>query len=278
MNDAASSTEKWLKYGAVAMGSLVSILQWQGVYQQDDSKLLITNVLVFVAIGSLLWEKGRSFQVNSGWISSLLGATLILVVLMRSLTPAGYQPQISLFLSGTGLCLLVSGWPGLKQFWREVTIAGLLIIDPVLTALLQVINLPRITTHISTAALSLLGFNPEQQGLFILLPTGRIEVYGACSGIDSIVQMINLAVVLALILPAKQWVKVVGFGLAPILGFSVNSLRIALLTFLVSKANMTAFHYWHDNPNASSVFFLISATLLLSFYYGCLQYLKGRNE
>lgn len=275
MNDTASSTEKWLKYGAVALGSLVSILQWQGVYQQDDSRLFATNVLVFVAIGSLLWEKGRSFQVNSGWISSLLGATLILVVLMRSLTPAGYQTQVSLLLSGTGLCLLVSGWSGLKQFWRELTIVSLLIIDPILTLLLQAINLPLITTHISTIALSIFGFNAEQQGLFILLPTGRIEVYGACSGIDSIVQMVNLAVVLALILPVKRWVKVVSFGLAPILGFSVNSLRIALLTFLVSKSNMTAFQYWHDDPNASSVFFGIAATLLLAFYYGCLRYFRG---
>jgi exosortase/archaeosortase family protein len=88
--------------------------------------------------------------------------------------------------------------------------------------------------------------------------------------------MVNLSVILALILPAKLWVKSISFGLAPSIGFIVNALRVALLTFLISRSNMTAFHYWHDNPNASSIFFLIAATLLLVFYYGCLQYLNGK--
>jgi cyanoexosortase A len=276
MNDTAPPIEKWLKYGAVTLCSLIGILQWQAVSQRDDSSLIATNILVFVSIGSLLWEKRRSLQVNSGWVSSLIGFVLILLVLLRSLTPSGYQPQISLLIAGGGLGLLVSGCQGFQQYWRELTIASLLIVDPILTALLQALNLPLITASFSTAALSVLGFKAQQQGLFILLPSGRVEVYGACSGVESIVQMVNLAIVLALILPAKVWVKCVSFGLAPSIGFSVNALRVALLTFLISRSNMTAFHYWHDNPNASSVFFLMAAALLLAFYYSCLEYLNGK--
>ncbi|MBE9174574.1 cyanoexosortase A [Synechocystis salina LEGE 06155] len=267
--------EKWLKYGALTLCSLLTILQWQAVAQRDDPALLATNFLIFVAIGSLLWEKRRSLPVQSGWAGSLLGFVLVLLVLLRSLARSGYQPQISLFIAGIGLCLLVAGGQGLKHYWRELAIASLLMVDPILVSLLQALNLPLMTAHFSTVVLSTLGFNARQQGLFILLPAGRVEVYGVCSGIDSIVQMVNLAVILALILPVKPWAKYLSFILAPAIGFGVNALRVALLTFLISESNMTAFHYWHDNPNASGVFFLIAAALLLVFHYGCLRYGQG---
>jgi hypothetical protein len=77
MNDAALPLEKWLKYAAATLCTLISILQWQGVNQRDDSGLVATNILVFVAIGSLLWEKRRSLQVHSDWGSSLIGFGLI---------------------------------------------------------------------------------------------------------------------------------------------------------------------------------------------------------
>jgi cyanoexosortase A len=275
-SDTAHPLEKWLNYAAVALCSLISILQWQAVSQRDESGLLATTILVLISIGSLLWDKRRSLRVYSSWVSSLIGFMLILLVLLRSLTPSGYQPQISLVMAGVGLGLLVSGFQGLIQYWRELTIASLLIVDPILTALLQAINLPLMTASFSTLVLSILGFNAQQQGLFILLPNGRVEVYGACSGVESMVQMFNLAIILALILRSKLWVKWISFGLAPSIGFCVNSLRVALLTFLISRSNVNAFHYWHDDPNASSVFFLIAAALLLTFYYSCLQYFKGK--
>ena len=274
-HDTAHPLEKWLNYTAVTLCSLISVLQWQAVSQQDESGLLATTILVLISIGSLLWDKRRSLRVYSSltsslassWISSLIGFLLILLVLLRSLTPSGYQPQISLVIAGVGLGLLVSGYQGLIQYWRELTIASLLLMNPILTALLQAVNLPLMTASFSTLVLSILGFNAQQQGLFILLPSGRVEVYGACSGVESIVQMFNLAIILALVLPAKLWVKWISFGLAPSIGFCVNALRVALLTFLISRSNLNAFHYWHDDPNASSVFFLIAAALLLTFYY-----------
>lgn len=242
MNGAASPLDNWLKYLAVTLGSLISVLQWQAVSQREDSGFFTTNILIFLAIASLLWEKRQTISFKSTWGSSLLGFTLILLVLLRSLGPSGYQPRMSLVIAGVGLGLLVSGYPALKRYWRELTITTLLITDPLLESLLQFLDLPLMTAGFSTAVLSALGFDAQQQGLFIVLPAGRVEVYGACSGIDSIVQMVNVAVILALILPTQAWVKYGGLGLAPILGFWVNALRVALLTWLISQSDMAAFH------------------------------------
>ena len=270
-------TNQWLKYGLFLLLSLISILQWQAVVQEDHSELFATNLLVFLGISSLLWDKRQTFSFQSTWGSSLLGFTLILLVLLRSLALTGYNPRISLLIALVGLSLLASGFRKFRDYWAELAIASWLIVDPILVALLKVLDLPLITASVSTTVLSLLGFTAQQKGHLILLPTGRVEVYGVCSGIQSIVQMLNLAFVLALVLPASIRVKQISFILAPLLGFSVNALRIALLTFLIADSNMAAFHYWHDDPNASLVFFLIASALLMAFYYGCLQYLK-RNQ
>jgi cyanoexosortase A len=108
------------------------------------------------------------------------------------------------------------------------------------------------------------GFEVKRQGLFLFLPTGRVEVYGACSGLHSVLQMLNISVLFLLLFPVRSHLqKLFCILFAVVLGFFVNAIRVALMAILIAFSNKQAFEYWHGG-DGSLVFSMISVLL-----FGC---------
>ena len=134
----------------------------------------------------------------------------------------------------------------------------------VLSILLKSINLPIITTQFSTFLLWITGSDAVREGVMIILPTGRVEVYGACSGIESIIQMFSIAVLFCLIIPLQKIAQIICLIIAIGLGFIVNAARVALMAVLVASSQLEAFEYWHGG-DGSLIFSAISLNLAKLF-------------
>ena len=221
-----------------------------------NDELFATSFLLWLATASLLWEKRTEIPFNSGGVSMVLGGVLIGLVVVRTFSPAGYHLRLSPILSFLGLCLITSKAPKLHYYAKELVILSLLAIAPILEQILELINLPLITAKFATFSLWYTGFTVERQDLYIMLPQGRVEVYGACSGVESITQMLNIAVLFILLFPTRWYQKIYAVFIAVIIGFVVNALRVALLALLVSNSDQEAFDYWHGG-DGSLVFFVI---------------------
>jgi cyanoexosortase A len=223
-----------------------------------------TSILLWLAVASLLWEKRQTLSLRSGVFSSVLGACLIALVLLRAYSPAGYHLNVSPFLSGVGLCLLASGARQLLSYWKELIIVGLLLVSRAAMATLDVLDLSTQTAKFAGFLLYYIGQNVQRQGVFLILPTGTVEVYAACSGAGSILQMLNLAVVFFLLFPTTLVQKAICLVSAVLIGFVVNAFRVALMAILVAVGNMESFEYWHSG-NGSLVFSMIAVVIFIGF-------------
>ncbi|MCL6433798.1 MAG: cyanoexosortase A [Leptolyngbyaceae cyanobacterium HOT.MB2.61] len=251
--------EFWLLCALTAFAALHLAL----LSRLDDSELFATSLLFWVAVGSLIWEKRYTLNLESGFVSSLIGVLILGLLLLRcNALPDSTSMLRSLpFVAMLGLGLLASGFSGLLQYWRELIIFGLLALYRVLEVLLQSIDLPLLTAKAAMFMLWYSGFQVQQNGVFLNLPTGRVEVYGACSGIHTILLMLSIAVLFLLMFPVySDAKKIVCLVVAVLIGFLVNSARVALMAILVAFSNDGAFEYWHSG-NGSLIFSMISVGL-----------------
>ena len=254
------------RYWLLAIAFTLITLHLGLLSQGDDSNLAGMSYLCWLAIASLVWEKRDDLKLESDPLSTFLGASTIVLVLLRSLSPAGYHLRICPFLSLVGLCLLASGWQRLHHYWRELLIISLLILAAIIALFLKSINLPTMTAQFSSFLLWILRFDVSREGVLLILPGGRVEVYGACSGIESIIQIFSIAVMFLLTMVWRRWKGIICIVVAVALGFIVNAARVALMAWLVNSSQMEAFHYWHGG-DGSLIFSGITVFLFAAFYW-----------
>ncbi len=236
----------------------------------DQSDLFATSILFWFVAGSLLWERRHELCLESTIAPSVVGLGLIAFVLLRSAAlPTSVTLLRLLPLMGlAGVCLLASGWGGLRQYWKELLIFGLLAAQPLFELLLRLLDLPYVTAKAGNFILWYTGFSVQRDGLFLILPKGRVEVYEACSGVQSVLFMLSIAVLFLLLFPPRspsrkgQIVQIsCCIGVAVVLGFVTNAVRVALMAILVGAVqNKAAFDYWHGG-DGSLVFSMISVLL-----------------
>lgn len=245
--------KSWLLALTLALALLhLIILDFSG-----QPNLMSVSILMWLAIASLLWDKRQSLNFNSGVFSSALGGTLIALVLLRSVSPGGYHLFVSPLISGIGLALMASGIKGLPSYWKELLILSLLALYSQFSAILNAIDLSTLTAQFGNFALLLGGFQAYRDGVTITLPTGRVEVYGACSGVESIMLMFYIACLFLLLIPIGRGQRLICLGVAVLLGFVINGVRVALMAWLVAYSNQEAFKYWHGD-DGSLIFAIIS--------------------
>lgn len=224
-----------------------------------------------MVVGNSIWQKRNSLNFNSDIFSTCFGFTVIIFTLVRSQMPLSYNPHLSIMTISIGLVLISSQLKKIRQYQEELLIIVFLGLYPIFHKFLFTINLPLITTKISTFLLWIFGFNPQQHGTIITLSTGRIEVYGSCSGIELLILTIFVAFLFILNFPLNLSQKITCFLCACIIALLINCVRVAILAILVANNNFNSFHYWHGDEG-SWLFSVIAIGLFAIFnWYWYLQ-------
>ena len=226
------------------------------------------SVLFWVAVCSLTWRKHHELSLKSGKIPSFIGALLITGVLLKSTSPFGNFLLLSPFISVLGLSLIASGFRGLKQYWQQLLVLSFLGVPQV--TLLWMVDISAFTARFAAFVLWYLGLKVSFQGVHVTLPTGGVEVYPGCSGIENITYMSGLAVLFLVMFPTHWSQKILVPVVAIVIGFVVNGVRIALMTYLIASDNLKAFAYWHTGDG--SLIFSMVAVLIFGLF--CLLLLQ----
>lgn len=228
------------------------------------------SLLLWTVVLSRLWEKRHSLKLNSGIFSTFLGLLLIAFVLVRSLLTVrvsillGFLPVIS----AIGLILLASGFRGFKKYIQELLLILVLNIPDTLVG--KVFDPSSLTGSFATYMLSQFGFKAAVEGTNIVTNAGIVEVLIACSGLSNMLLLLQLAILFIVTFPTslakKIYLPLVGVSV----GFTVNAVRIAILTALITNSQQKAFHYWHDG-DGSTIFVIISVVVFGAFCYFLLE-------
>jgi cyanoexosortase A len=223
----------------------------------------IASLLFWGTAAHLIWERHQKLKFETGIGASLCGGLLLLILLLKCL---GYCEQSFLmsypFFAGIALALIASGFRGFKIYGQELVLLFFLGIPEVLLAKLT--DPAPFTAQFAHSFLWYAGFPVTQNGIYLQLPGGNVEVYSGCSGVSAMSQLLGMAVLFLTLLPLPwKWYQKLILPIAAVaIGFVVNSLRVALMAIFVSQKQMAAFEYWHDG-SGSLVFSVISTLLLV---------------
>ena len=241
----------------------------------NDASLLGTSTLFWVAVSSIVWQKRDTLSLESRASSSVWGLLIIAFVLLRSISVSGYDPFLRLFplISIFGVALLASGFKGLKQYWQEFLIFCFLVPSPGTLTLL--IDISTLTAKFATAILWYMGFEVYRKGVFVSFPTGGIEVYPGCSGIENMLHLLGLAVIFLMMFPTKRLEKILLPIVAILIAFVVNGVRVAILAIFAASANPQGLEYWHKG-DGSLIFSMIAVGIMGLFCFFLLK--QGEDE
>lgn len=249
-----------------AIGISLAAISLNVAWRTEDFNLLGLSVLFWLAVFSQLWERRDQLNLESGIFASFFGATILALLLVKSLyLTGGYFPSLFPLFSAFGLALIASGFKGLKQYWRELFMLLMLALPTVFGSWLTDFHPSLLTAKLAAYFLWYFGFDVTLQGNLIHLPTGTVEVYAGCSGLQTMLYMLSLALLTITIFPAKRYQKFLVLPLAVLLGFLVNSGRVSLMAILVASGNSKAFEYWHGGEG-SFVFSAIGSFLFGMFW------------
>ena len=263
-----------IEYWLVALSGGLVVLHLTLIDKSQNENLFSTATLTWLTIGSLLWDRRKKLILESDTASTFVGMALVVLTIIRNLTTTDSSLRLFPLIAGLGVILIASGFKSLKSYGKEIILLSLLLFLRLVTIVLNAFDLPLLTAKVSAFMLWFVGFDVVRQGVFIALPTGRVEVYGACSGVESIVLMLCIAILFFFLISISHWQKVICITTAVALGFMVNAFRVALLAFLVDVQQPKAFEYWHSDDGSLS-FAIISVFMFGLFCW--LVYVRNLN-
>ncbi|NCJ05003.1 cyanoexosortase A [Synechococcales cyanobacterium C] len=261
----------WLAALGLCLAILNLTLAW--IYTRN-ADLVAIMALFWGGVGYLLWNRYPSLTLRSDLFSTIGGGILVTWGLYRGWVMLTYDPFIRIqpFILALGLGMIGSGAKRLPQYAKEL---GLLLVlalpEGVLgNALEQGVNLSVLAARSTTAILWYLGFDVTRDGVNVILPGGGVRVYRGCSGLKATLELLRLSLAYLVIFPSYWWEKLVVPVVAVTLAYSINLIRLVLMTILAAAQRKQAFEFWHVG-SGSNLFPVASMLLFAGFCLWIMQ-------
>lgn len=236
-------------------------------FTQDSPSYTLLVLLVWGGALITIEDLLPGFRARPTRYGLLIGS-LLLVLLMIRINLILYH-DFAIHLAGPllGLALLLLSGP--PRSWRPY-LPALLILSLLPLQHLAYRFIPE--TPISFAGaqvgglwLQALGFDAFVDGRLVILPDGAVSVESACNGMSMIVQSLAVAVIFLLAFPLRRvWARTLTLLAAPLIGFLMNSMRVALLAWLDTvnlPRSQQLFDSFHQG-NGSLVFSALAVSLV----------------
>lgn len=205
----------------------------------------------------------------------VLGCILVTYALYRTSRVVSSDSILYILVPIAGLGLLLLG-NSFKSIWKFRDALLVLCLLP-LFLIVQIIvsnyvsnDLSILTARFVLLWLGLLGVSPATlEGNTVFTSGGAVQVMHECNGLEMIMQMVITSVVFLLAFPLRSRVARLSISLlSPLIGFIVNSMRIALLavfTSFDSETGKSLFDFFHEQ--AGSLIFSGIAVFILGYLY-----------
>lgn len=181
-------------------------------------------------VPSLTYRSGlsRVFVVSVAWVA----------ILVRGMAVQSYAdpfipvfPIVSVFI----LVILLGGFALLTQFREVLCILSLIPVLAWLPRLVPTDGLSYSAASFAAFFLRSFGVDIVQNDVKLTVGNSAINVAGPCSGNEIMVQAFVVALLALIIFPMpRRWMRFPFLILAPVLGWIVNGLRVALLAIIAS--------------------------------------------
>jgi exosortase len=183
----------------------------------------------------LIWERraklAKILIKPQGLGLVVLGLGLI-ALLLGTATTALFLSRLSFLLLVSGTVIFLAGWEYLRAIAFPLAILVLMIPSATLTDQIT-FPLQIVASKTATFMLVMLGIPVLREGNIILLPSARLEVAEACSGVRSLFSLITLTVIYGYLAESKVKTRVLLALIAVPVSVLANALRITVTGLVV---------------------------------------------
>lgn len=191
----------------------------------------------FVPVFSLflIWEsreKLAALRMKPSWWGLVILVFALMALILGTISSGFFLSRVSLLLLICGAVVFLAGWKHLAAI--SFPLAFLILMIPSSTLVYQItFPLQILASKSATFLLTGIGIPAVREGNIILLPTARLEVAEACSGIRSLFSLITLTVIYGYLAETKTGVRVLLALIAVPVSILANALRIAITGVVV---------------------------------------------
>lgn len=253
---------------ATCLFSIYFMLLWRA---GALAHLGVSGLFLLAAI-TLVWENHPNYHYRHERWASLLALLLIAGMLWQGLYVTLHQHlplRLFPFISALAVALLASGFRGLRQYRRELAIMFFLGLP---SLLLRWIDISELTARMAAQLLRWNGFQISQTGVSLSLPVGTTIVHSGCSGLESIAYLLGIAAICLTLYPVNRIKQITALLAAGMIGFGVNSLRVAVMATLAAPQDQEALLSWTEGDGA-----IVCGTIAVSLF-GIFYWLLYRIE
>jgi EpsI family protein len=227
----------------VAAAAGVLVAEWLAlegiIYMWTNSPMYSFGWLVPAISGWLLWSRRDRLAAAVAAPTPATGLGLFTLAVWALMVVAGrvggilLLEQLAIPVAVTGLVLVFAGRPALAASWAAI--AYLLLGIPLWDAFTEPLHLrfQLLSAGFAVSMLQALDIPVHGSGTFIDLPTMRIEVARACSGVNYLVAVLALGLPLAYLHLRSWWRRGLLIASALAIAALSNSLRVAIIGILV---------------------------------------------
>ncbi|HEY8550222.1 MAG TPA: exosortase W [Vicinamibacterales bacterium] len=212
----------------------------------DRNPMYSYGYLVVPVSAYMLWARRSALYRAEHRPSFVLGGVALLawglLMVAGRLGSVVLFEQLAMLVALVGIVLVLYGVHMLRLVWAPL--AYLLLMVPVWDVLTEPLHVPfqNLSAAIGVYLLQLLNIPAYREGTFITLPSIRLEVARACSGVNYLVAVVALGLPLAYMYLRSTWRRVILVGSALVIAALSNSLRVALIGVLVTLDPDTPLH------------------------------------
>ena len=191
----------------------------------------------FVPVFSLflIWENRArlaALQMKPSWWGLVILTFALMALVLGTISSGFFLSRVSLLLLICGMVVFLAGWKHLAAI--SFPLAFLILMIPSSTLVDQItFPLQILASKTATFVLTGVGVPAVREGNIILLPTARLEVAEACSGIRSLFSLITLTVIYGYLAETRTGVRVLLALIAVPVSILANASRIAVTGLVV---------------------------------------------
>jgi cyanoexosortase A len=258
--------------------TLCSLVATQNLVVFTNSQITgnaITALLVWGGALICMEDRIEDLKPRPSFLSLLIGTSVVVYCLYR--TSRIFNSDSFLYFlvpaAGVGLTLMVGSFRDVQKFKDSLLILCLLplfVVIQIGVATYITDDLSILTAKFVLFWLGLLGISPIQLvGNTVYTGGGAVQVMHECNGFEMIMQMVITAIIFLVAFPLRSRLgRCLILTSSPIIGFVVNSMRIALLAVFTSFDSSTGRHlfdFFHEQ--AGSLIFSGIAVFILGYIY-----------
>jgi exosortase len=192
-----------------------------------------------VIAGYVIWQNRDELlqtQLNPSWLGLILvvGGFLSMIVGIRGAD--FFIARMGFYIALVGSVWTLGGTNLLRALWFPLFILLFMIRIPLFIYTQITFPLQLLASRVAEVLLTFLGIPVLRDGNVLELPSQKLSVVEACSGIRSLMSLSMLALVYGYLFDNKSWMRWVLLGLAVPIAITANALRVTL-TGVMSEVN-----------------------------------------